>query len=305
MKENRVEIKNGMCEKAPVTVIIITLNEERNIGDCLKSIYNWTDDIIIVDSYSEDATVEIAKKYTSKIYFVERGHWARIRNWALKNLPIKYDWVLFLDADERLTDELKNEIKELLCSDKEIEEVGLYIKRRFIFLGKWLKHGGLYTPVLRLFKKDKVHYLEMGDSEYAVVEGKVGVLKNDMIHEDKKGIDEWVKKHLKIADLEANRYLNLKETVKQIIGKERESKRIEGGLRTFIKYKIFDKIPLFFKPFILFIYTYFLKLGFLDGKEGLIYHLLWAFWYRLIIYVKVKEKIIYRATSRRNHLKGS
>ena len=276
-----------MTKKAPVSVIILTLNEEENIEDCLKSVFGWSDDIHIVDSFSKDSTIDIARKYTQNIHQIPMAHWAHIRNWALKNLLLKYEWVLFLDADERLTEELKKEIVAVLKGSP--KENGFYIKRRFFFLGRWLKYGGLYTKVLRLFKKDHARYVEFGDSEYAIVEGKVGFLRNDMIHEDKKGISRWIEKHVKIAEREAKRIIEKKKIGLEL---DRNDVEIEGKKRIRIRAKIWDRIPLLLRPFLLFIYCYFIKLGFLDGKEGLIYHLLWALWYRLLVYVKVRELTI-------------
>jgi len=105
--------------KAPVSVIILTLNEEANIEYCLRSVYGWSDDIHVIDSFSKDNTARLAAKYTKNIYEVREAHWADLRNWAMRNLPLKYEWVLFLDADERLTDELKKEISETLKSNPE------------------------------------------------------------------------------------------------------------------------------------------------------------------------------------------
>lgn len=288
-----------MNQGAPVSVIILTLNEERNIGECLVSVYSWTDDIHVVDSFSIDSTIEIAKKY-AYVHQIPEGHWAHIRNWALKSLPLKYDWVLFLDADERLTEELKREITMVL--DGSPEENGFYIKRRFIFLGRWLKHGGLYGKVLRLFRRKCVKYVEFGDSEYAVVEGKVGILKNDMIHDDKKGISQWTAKHLKIADREAERIIEKKGIELDLVKKSIE---VEGKERIRIREKLWDRIHPLLRPYLLFIYTYFLKLGFLDGIEGLIYHSLWSFWYRLLIYVKIRESnVSSRYNVRKQQSKG-
>lgn len=270
--------------KAPVSVVILTLNEEANIEYCLKSIRSWTDDIHIVDSFSDDDTIKIARKYTQKIHQVQEDHWAHIRNWALKSLPLKYEWVLFLDADEMLTEALKQEILEVLRGN--VNENGFYIRRRFIFLGRWLKHGGFYEEILRLFRKDFAKYIEFGDSEYAIVKGKVGRLKGDIMHEDRKGLSKWIEKHTRIADREAKRILEKLNVDFESFGK---NTRIEGGKRVYIRAKIWDRMPLLLRPFMLFIYTYFLKLGFLDGTEGLIYHLLWSLWYRLLIYVRVKE----------------
>lgn len=171
-------MRNNIVEslaKAPVSVIILTLNEEANIEHCLKSVYAWSDDIHVVDSYSEDNTVKIALRYTENIHRANEAHWADLRNWAMQNLPLKYDWVLFVDADEQLTGNLKQEIIETLR--KSPEQNGFYIKRRFIFMSRWLKHGGMYDKILRLFKRNFAEYIPAGDVEYARVEGKVGLLR--------------------------------------------------------------------------------------------------------------------------------
>lgn len=271
-------------EKAKVSVIIITLNEEENIEQCLKSIYGWSNDIHIVDSNSTDNTIEIAKKYTNNIHIVEEGHWSNIRNWALSKLPLKYEWVMSIDADEWLTEGLKNEIIQKIDSNP--DEIGFYIPKRFIFLNKWLKYGEMYGTMLRLYKHNKVRYVEKGDAECTIFEGKVGILKNDMIHQDLKLFSTWIDKHNKIALRAAKRYIEIKERKKELLHKPSTNEAIVGRPRL---QKIWDKVPLLLRPFLMFFYVYFIKLGFLDGKEGLIYHLHHAFWYQLLIYTKIKE----------------
>ena len=263
-------------KKTGVSVIVITLNEEENIEQCLKSIYGWSDDIHIVDSYSTDNTIEIAKKYTDNIHTIEKGNWATIRQWALSSIPLKYEWILFIDADEWLTEDVKNEIIQKVNSN--IEENGFRVPRRFIFLNKWLKHGGQWFGELRLLKHGKVRFLKAGDGESKVVEGKVGVLKNDMVHQDLKPFSAWIDKHNKISLMAAERHMEI-----------REEKMDEAIMRKGVLWKIWDKVPLLLRPFLMFFYIYFIKLGFLDGKEGLIYHLHHAFWYELLIYTKIKE----------------
>ena len=263
-------------KKAKVSVIIITLNEEENIEQCLQSVYGWSDDIHIADSNSIDNTVEIAKNYTDNIHIVERGNWATIRQWALLYAPLKYEWVLFIDADEWLTEDVKNEIIQKINSN--IEEIGFRIPRRFIFLNKWLKHGGQWCGELRLLKQGKVRFLKDGDGESKIAEGKVGVLKNDMVHQDLKPFSAWIDKHNRISLMAAERYMKIKEGMID-----------EAIMRRTRIQEIWYKSPLWLRPFLMFFYVYFIKLGFLDGKEGLIYHLHHAFWYELLIYTKVKE----------------
>jgi glycosyltransferase involved in cell wall biosynthesis len=280
-------MNNLVKNKAKVSVIILTLNEEKNIRQCLQSMDSWTYDIHIVDSNSTDNTVEIAKEYTTNIHMIEEGHWANIRNWAMSSIPLKYDWVMFVDADEWLTEGLKSEINQKLNST--IEENGFYIRRKFIFLNKWLRHGRMYSKVLRLFKHEKTEYTESGDVEYPKVEGKVGLLNNDMVHQDLKPFSSWVDKHNKISLRAAKRYIEIKDGKKELLYKSSTNETIEGGDRHWVRENIWDHVPLLSRPFLMFFYTYFINLGFLDGKEGLIYHLNHAFVYELLISTQIKE----------------
>lgn len=271
---------------ASVSVIIMTLNEEENIEQCLKSLNGWSDDIHVIDSNSTDHTSEIALKYTNNIYSINKGHWSDIRNWSLQNLSLKHEWVLSIDADEFLTKELKEEIIDKIDSDP--IEIGFYIKKKFIFIGKWLKYGEMYGKMLRLYKHDKVKYIKKGDAECTIYEGNVSTLKNDMIHQDLKPFSKWIDKHNQISTLAAKRYKDLAE--KNVVTPYNLNK---NGLQRIVGRPwlecLWDKTPSLARPFLMFGYLYFFKLGFLDGKLGLIYHLHHAFWYQLLIYTKLRE----------------
>ncbi len=276
--------------KLPISVIILTYNEEKNIEDCLKSVYGWVDEIFIVDSYSTDKTLEIASKYTDKIYQHPFENQAKQFNWALEDLPIQTEWIMRLDADERATPELKEELlKKLPNLDKSI--TGLYIKRRVYFLGKWIKHGGYYpTWLLRVWKMGKGYCEERWmDEHIKVTEGEVLFLNNDIIDDNKKDLHWWIEKHNSYATREAIDILNLRykfldyDTVPaKLFGSQEQRKR-------WLKEKIYANLPLFVRPFLYFIYRYFLRLGFLDGKEGLIWHFLQGFWYRFLVDAKIYE----------------
>jgi len=176
--------------KIPVSVIILTYNEEIHIERLLKNIAGWVDEIFIVDSYSSDKTLEIAKKYGVKIVQHKFENQAQQFNWALDNLEIKNEWILRLDADEYLTSELKDEITEKLKNiPKNIN--GFYIKRRVYFMSRWIKHGGYYpTWLLRLFKKGKARSEQRTMDEHIILlEGKAEKLKNDFIDDNKKNLE--------------------------------------------------------------------------------------------------------------------
>ncbi len=289
--------------RPPLTVIILTYNEEIHLERSLKNICDWCDEVFIVDSFSTDKTLEIARKYGVKIVQHKFENQAQQFNWALDNLKIKNDWILRLDADEYLTEELKEEISfslnpltpakdglrfRLGFGEKEIsssEEVnGYYIKRRVYFMGRWIKHGAYY-PVwfLRLFRKGKARseQREM-DEHFVLLEGKAGKLKNDFIDDNKKDLTWWTEKHNNYASREAMAISNLKSQISNLGG--------QAGRKRWLKNNFYYKLPLFFRAFLYFIYRYFFRLGFLDGKEGLIFHFLHAFWYRFLIDAKIYEK---------------
>ncbi|MDP3052540.1 MAG: glycosyltransferase family 2 protein [bacterium] len=257
--------------KLPISVIILTYNEELNLENCLKSIAGWASEIIIVDSFSSDKTLEIAKKYTLNIVKHSFVNQAEQFNWALDNLKIKNDWILRLDADEYLTEELKAEITEKLKNESDNIN-GYCIKRRVYFMGRWIKHGGYYpTWILRLFKNGKARSEEREMDEHIILSaGQAGKLENDFIDDNKKDLTWWIEKHNNYSSREA------KEAIKENYGDKK--KRV-----------FYYNLPLFCRPFLYFVYRYFFLLGFLDGKEGMIFHFLHAFWYRFLVDSKIYE----------------
>ncbi len=285
--------------KLPVSLIVLTYNEGLNIESCLKSAVDWTEEIFIVDSYSTDKTLEIAKKYGAKIAQHPFKNQAEQFNWALDNLDIKNDWILRLDADEYLTEELKEEIGKLLknisVNRRENQHESAYavngycIKRRVYFMGRWIKHGGYYPIwLLRLFRKGKAKYQEERDVDehLTLLEGKSGKMKNDFIDDNKKDLTWWIKKHNNYASRESG------EILKSLIqGNEKSAFGVQPGIKKWLKQNLYFKMPMFFRACAYFIYRYFFRLGFLDGKEGLIFHFLQGFWYRFLVDAKLFEKI--------------
>ena len=254
----------------------------------LSSVKDWVSDILILDSGSTDKTSEIVKSFGSRIFFREFDNYANQRNYALNELPIKTDWVLFLDADEYLTEELKKEISSTLI-DTDCD--GFYLKRRFFFMGRWIKYGGYYPIwILRLLKKDKCT-VEREINEHFIVEGKVGYLKNDFVDNNKKGITSWIEKHNKYATYEAEQLISFnrrktegeKDIYANLSGSQAQKKR---WIREYVWNPL---LPPLIRPFIYFFYRYFIRLGFLDGKIGFIYHFLQGLWFPFLIDVKYIE----------------
>ncbi|MBI5401663.1 glycosyltransferase [Candidatus Wolfebacteria bacterium] len=279
----------GKNKKEPISVIILTYNEELNIENCLKKVAEWCDEIFVVDSYSTDKTLEIAKKYGAKIAQRPFKNQAEQFNWALDNLDIKNEWVLRLDADEYLTDELKNEITEKLENTPN-NISGFYLRRRVYFMGRWIKHGGYYPIwLLRLFRYGKARYQEERnvDEHLSLLEGVTGKMKNDFIDDNKKDLTWWIKKHNSYASREAG------EIIKQPTTNNQQLTTKLGGQperKSWLRQNLYLKMPMFFRACVYFVYRYFFRLGFLDGKEGLIFHFLQGFWYRFLVDAKIYER---------------
>ena len=273
--------------KLPVSVIILTYNEELNLENCFKSVVDWVGEIFVVDSYSTDKTLEIARKYGCQIVQHPFENQARQFNWALDNLGIKNEWILRLDADEYLTPELWGEIKETLPKiGKDIS--GFYIKRRVYFMGKWIKHGDYYpTWILRLFRKGKGRSEERKMDEHIILlEGRAKKLANDFIDDNKKNLEFWIDKHNKFSSRE------VEEITKQLTTNDQQlTTKLSGqtAQKRWLKENFYYRLPLFCRAFLYFIYRYFFRLGFLDGKEGLIFHFLQGFWYRFLVDAKFYE----------------
>jgi len=262
----------------PVSVLIPVKNEERNIAACLESVA-WADEVWVVDSHSSDRTIEIARRYTDKIaQFDYQGSFPRKKNWALEHLPFAHEWVLIVDADERVTPELREEIREVLGRPNEVD--GYYLNRKLIFLGRWIKHCGWYPSWnLRLFRHRLGRYerLETEDVENAgdvevhehiVLKGKAAYLKHDLLHEDFKSVYHFIERHNRYSNWDARVYYNWTSGVPgssaigaSLFGSPLERKR-------FLK-RLWVRLP--FKPLLRFFLMYVLRLGFLDGKPGLIF----------------------------------
>jgi len=273
-----------LTNNLPISVIILTYNEEKNIEDCLKSVYGWVEEIFIVDSYSTDKTLEIARKYTDKIYQHPFENYSKQRNWALENLPVKTEWILNLDSDHRVTYELSNELKDIFSKQISNKINGFMISRKTIFMGKWIKYGGHY-PVYHnvLFRKGKGFCENRLYDQHFVVEGTTLKLKGDIIDIISDSLDKFCFRHLKWATLEAIEQLigNGGEIKADILGNPIQRRR---SLRIF-----FNASPKFLRSFLYFLYRYFFRLGFLDGYEGLIFHFLQGFWYRFLVDAKIYE----------------
>jgi glycosyltransferase involved in cell wall biosynthesis len=258
----------------PLSTIVFTLNEEANLPHCLESL-KWCADIIVVDSGSSDRTVAIAENFGARVFVHAFEGFGKQRNWAVENSNPKNEWILILDADERVQPELAEELANLARNAP--QNIAAYrLRRRFHMWGKWLKHSSLYpTWVVRFVRKNRVRYMNRGHGETQVVEGEIGICQNDLIDENHKGIDEWFERQ--------NRYSS--EDLSMEI-REYRSFQITNLFHTdplkrrFALKVLGSRLPL--RGFLYFLYAYLFRFGFLDGIEGFQFCRMRAMYYSMI-----------------------
>lgn len=273
----------------PISVVVLTRNEEVNIRACLQSVA-WAAEVFVVDSCSTDRTAEIAARLGAQVFVHPFEGYAKQRNWALDELPFSNEWVLMLDADEQVPLFLASEIAGALGDQKQSCD-GYYLKRRFFFLGRWLRHGGLYpTWILRLFKRHAVRFEDRPLNEHAILTGRAGHLEQPLDHRDRKALSDWIAKHNRYAELEAEEFLQEMQADGYGSSIRARFRGSQAERKRWTKLRVWNRLPLFARPCLFFVRNYFLKLGFLDGRPGLIYHILWSFWVRFLIDAKIYEQ---------------
>jgi len=272
--------------KINLSILLPTLNEEKNIKYALESV-KWANEIFIIDSFSTDKTLEIAKNYSNvKIFQHPFENYSKQKNWALDNLFFSNDWIFILDADEQVTPELQKELIAFVFSGKK-DVFGYYINRKFIFMGRWLKHCGWYPSWnLRLFQKGKARYEERAVHEHMMVQdANVGFFKNDLLHYDRRGLEAFIHRHNRYSTWEAREIYHVWYGHKK---GNLESASCCGQItfRRVLKERVWYKVPA--RSWLKFIYMYFWSRGFLDGVPGFIFCVLQAI-QEFHINLKLKE----------------
>lgn len=275
----------------PVTLIVTTRNEEANIEKCLRAAQGLFDQIFVIDSESTDDTVAIARQYAGVVNLAYDHSkiipW--IYQWGLENLPIQNDWVMIVEADQEVTPALRRELEQLFSGDGPRED-GFYVQRQQVFRGKRLRFGGYGSKyMLKLFRRS-VSSLDPEESDTRVyVRGKVRRLSAPIIEHNLKE-DEilfYLQKHLRYAETfaqeEAQRRRSLADWKLEPAFFGTPDQRI-----IWLK-RLYFRLPLYVRPFLYFFYRYFILLGFLDGKQGSVFHFLQAFWFRLVLDIRLEE----------------
>lgn len=278
--------------KLDLTIIILTFNEELHIKRCLENISDLAEKIYIIDCFSTDRTKEICAEFDN-VEIVEHqwpGNQAAQFNWALDSLEIRTEWILRLDADEYLLPDLKEEIYRKLPTIPQ-DVTGIELKRRHIFMGRWVKHGVYPVVLLRLFRKGFGRYDNRIMDEHIVLSrGRCLVLDNDFCDHSLVSISDYCKKHIGYAQREALAVRCEQSVVPDhILQHDGHGKQAQEKHK---KKKTYNKQPLFWRSFAYFIYRYILKGGFLDGKEGFLFAFLQGWWYRTLVDANIYESEI-------------
>jgi glycosyltransferase involved in cell wall biosynthesis len=266
------------------SVVILAYNSVDTLGTTLAQALQISDDLHVVDSFSTDDTVALSRQHGAHVIQHAFESYGAQRNWAIEHLRLKYPWQLHLDADERLTPEL---IASLQALPENPDHSGFLIARLVQFLGRQMRHGGMSpTWHLRLFRNGAGRCEERKyDQHFYLTEGSAGQLKGCMIDEIRMSLSEWTTRHNRWSDAEVMEQTQTTDGVRiqpRLRGNPVERKRFLRGL--------YNGAPLFVRPYALFFYRYFLRLGFLDGREGFIFWTLQTFWFRFLIDAKLFEQ---------------
>ena len=272
-----------------ISVIILTFNEEKHIARCINSLITFTDKIFIIDSGSTDKTVEIAENLGAKVAVNPWINYATQFNFGIENNPFKTTWLMRMDADEYVLPELSNEINQKL-SETPQEISGIYIKRRVLFFDKWIRHGAYYPIwLLRIWRNGHGICEESWmDEHIKLFQGKTVQMQQDLVDHNLNNLTWWTQKHNLYAIREVIDLLNIKYNFRDFEAVEPKLLGTQEQRKRYLKVK-YASLPLFTRPIFYFIYRYFLRLGFIDGKQGLMWHFLQGFWYRFLIDAKIYE----------------
>lgn len=279
-----------------IVAVILTQDEERHIARAINSVARVCSSVIVVDSGSTDRTVEVAAALGATVYFNPWVNYSTQFNWALKQVPPSAEWVLRLDADEIVTDELADQILSRLANLPE-KVSGIVVDRRMAFLGRPIRYGGVFpVKVLRIFRNGQGECEDRWMDEHIKVKGEVIEVVGEILDDNLNTLTWWISKHNSYASREVVDLLN---SELRFMAQDEAVELSPGQARTkrLIKEKVYSKLPLGIRAAIYFLYRYVMRFGFLDGREGFAFHFLQGFWYRYLVDLKILEVRRYMARS--------
>jgi glycosyltransferase involved in cell wall biosynthesis len=278
--------------RADVSVIILTYNEQQHIKRCIESLLPLTQKIYVVDSNSTDTTVSICESLGAKVYQRPWKNYADQFQWGLDNADIDTEWVMRMDADEYIEYDLRIELPvALVGADDNIS--GFYIRRKYFFLGKWIKKGAVYPlNLLRVWRAGKGRIENRWMDEHIVLDSSARTtqLNGHIVDDNLNNTRWWTDKHNKYADREMIDILDKKyllfQTDDALKGDDEQS---QAKLKRIVKEGVYNRLPIFVRPMLYFLYRYFIRLGFLDGVQGFAFHFFQGYWYRSLVDLRVYE----------------
>jgi glycosyltransferase involved in cell wall biosynthesis len=281
----------GMESQANIAVIILTYNESLHLRRALGHISAFAREIFVIDSFSTDDTVEIARTAGAAVLQHPFQCQAQQFNWALDNAPITSEWVMRLDADEIIEGDLTQEIvRRLPLLPPEI--AGINLKRKTIFQGRFIRHGGRYPlTMLRIWRRGKARVEDRWMDEHLyLTEGADITFDGGFADHNLNDLTSFTEKHNKYAGREALDVLNRQHRLFEApVALTQKSTAKQAKIKRFLKEAIYNRIPFEISAFAYFLFRYVIQLGFLDGREGLVYHVLQGFWYRFLVGAKLRE----------------
>jgi glycosyltransferase involved in cell wall biosynthesis len=274
-----------------ITAIILTYNESRHIGRAILSIQTFADQICVVDSGSTDGTTEVARQLGAEIHTHAFVNQARQFQWALDHIEVRGDWVLRLDADEIIEPDLAREIIDVL-PQLPPDVVGVNLKRKHIFMDRWVRHGGRYPLVmLRLWRRGQGRIEDRWMDEHMVVwGGRTVTFNGGFADHNLNDLSYFTAKHNQYATREAIEVLNQRlDLFARDEALNARSASFQASFKRRVKERLYNRIPFTVSATLYFLWRYIFQLGFLDGRSGLVYHFLQGFWYRFLVGARVME----------------
>jgi glycosyltransferase involved in cell wall biosynthesis len=273
---------------ASIAVVILTFNEEAHVQRAIESVREIADDILVVDSFSTDQTVAIARAAGARVLQHPFVNQSQQFNWALDSGATDADWILRLDADEVIEADLRESIRTFLPRAPP-DVVAVNFKRKHVFMGRWIRHGGRYPLILlRLWRRGHARVEDRWMDEHVVAwGGRTVTLNGGFADISLHDLSRFIDKHNKYATRESVEIVCKRHGI--AVSDPAEALSGQSRRKRMIKELVFNRMPFYAGPTLYFLFRYIVQMGFLDGRAGLIYHLLQGFWYRLLVGAKVVE----------------
>jgi len=273
-----------------ITVIILTYNEEKHIERCIRSVQGFSANILVVDSFSTDRTIEISKSEGASVYQHEFVNQAVQLNWALDNLSIETEWVMRLDADETVTPLLANEIPNAL-TQADVNTSGFLVNRCTYFNRQPVRHGGHYPQyVLRIWRNGQARCeASWMDEHMGLLSGSAQRLNNEIHDDNLNNIGWWTDKHNRYASREAIVLLDRKYGFLSNQHDRLGELKGQARVKRWLKHNVYTHLPLGWRVLLFYMYRMIFRMGFLDGRSGMTFHFLQGFWYRFLVDMKITE----------------